>query len=103
MGLEARAHCGVLAGDNVLDVYAIPTTRGVLTLVCAARSGTPEAPTWCLERTRPDHRGRAHGPLKPDAGTAYRMRAPGHAEDARHVPRERARRAPAREGALVGQ
>ena len=36
------------AGESVLDVYAIPTTRGVLTLVCSARSGAAEAPTWCL-------------------------------------------------------
>ena len=48
VGLEARAYRGVRTGDSVLDVYAIPTTRGVLTLVCAARNGAPEAPTWCL-------------------------------------------------------
>ena len=48
VGLEARAYRGVRTGDAVLDVYAIPTTRGVLTIVCAARSGGPEAPTWCL-------------------------------------------------------
>jgi len=75
VGLEARAYRGVLSGDNVLDVYAIPTTRGVLTLVCAARSGTPEAPTWCLNGLDQITVEGAR-PLKPDAGTAYRMRAP---------------------------
>ena len=30
VGLQARAYRGVLTGDSVLDIYAIPTTRGVL-------------------------------------------------------------------------
>jgi hypothetical protein len=80
VGLEARAYRGVRTGDTVLDVYAIPTTRGVLTIVCAARSGGPEAPTWCLngldQITVSDAR-----PLTLDAGTAYRMRVPAVIED----------------------
>jgi hypothetical protein len=75
VGLQARAYRGVRTGDAVLDVYAIPTTRGVLTIVCAARNGGPEAPTWCLnglEQITVD----GAKPIAPAAGTAYRLRAP---------------------------
>jgi hypothetical protein len=65
----------VRAGESVLDVYAIPTTRGVLTLVCAARNGAPEAPTWCLNGLDQITVAGAQ-PIEADAGTAYRMRAP---------------------------
>jgi hypothetical protein len=75
VGLEARAYRGVRTGDTVLDVYAIPTTRGVLTIVCAARSGGPEAPTWCLNGLDQITVTGAR-PIQPDAGTAYRMRVP---------------------------
>jgi hypothetical protein len=75
VGLDARAYRGVRAGDKVLDVYAIPTTRGVLTLVCTARGDAAEAPTWCLNGLDQITVEGAR-PLKPDAGTAYRMRAP---------------------------
>jgi hypothetical protein len=75
VGLEARAYRGVHTGDSVLDVYAIPTTRGVLTLVCAARNGGAEAPTWCLNGLDQITVEGAK-PITPDAGTAYRMRAP---------------------------
>ena len=60
---------------RVLDIYAIPTTRGVLTLVCAARNGAPEAPTWCLnglDQITVTARGRCR--LTDD--TAYHMQAP---------------------------
>jgi hypothetical protein len=80
VGLEARAYRGVRTGDTVLDVYAIPTTRGVLTIVCAARSGGPEAPTWCLNGLDQITVSGAR-PLTPDAGTAYRMRAPAVMEE----------------------
>ena len=63
------------SGESVLDVYAIPTTRGVLTLVCSARNGAPEAPTWCLNGLDSITVAGAK-PLKPAADTAYRMRAP---------------------------
>jgi hypothetical protein len=75
VGLQARASRGLHTGDTVLDVYAIPTTHGVLTLVCAARNGGTEAPTWCLnglDQITVD----GATPIAPDAGTAYRMRAP---------------------------
>ena len=75
VGLEARAYRGVRTGDTVLDVYAIPTTRGVLTIVCAARSGGPDAPTWCLNGLDQITVSGAR-PIAPDAGTAYRMRVP---------------------------
>jgi hypothetical protein len=75
VGLEARAYRGVHTGDSVLDVYAIPTTRGVLTLVCAARNGGTEAPTWCLNGLDQITVEGAK-PIAPDAGTAYRMHAP---------------------------
>ena len=80
VGLEARAYRGVRTGDTVLDVYAIPTTRGVLTLVCAARSGGPEAPTWCLNGLDQITVAGAR-PITADAGTAYRMRAPAVMKD----------------------
>jgi hypothetical protein len=75
VGLQARAYRGVRTGDSVLDVYAIPTTRGVLTLVCTARSGAEEAPTWCLEGLDQITVDGAR-PITLNAGTAYRMRAP---------------------------
>ena len=75
VGLEARAYRGVRSGESVLDLYAIPTTRGVLTLVCSARTGAPEAPTWCLNGLDSITVSGAQ-PLKPAADTAYRMRAP---------------------------
>jgi hypothetical protein len=76
VGLRARAYRGVRTGDSVLDIYAIPTTRGVLTLVCTARNGAAEAPTWCLEGLDQITVEGAN-PITLDAGTAYRMRAPG--------------------------
>ncbi len=75
VGLEARAYRGVRSGASVLDVYAIPTTRGVLTLVCSARNGAAEGPTWCLDGLDSITVSGAQ-PLKPAADTAYRMRAP---------------------------
>jgi hypothetical protein len=75
VGLEARAYRGVVAAGNVLDIYAIPTTRGVLTLACAARSGAQEAPTWCLSGLEQITVEDAQ-PLKPEDATAYRLRAP---------------------------
>jgi hypothetical protein len=75
VGLQARAYRGVRTGDAVLDIYAIPTTRGVLTLVCTARSGSDEAPTWCLEGLDQITVEGAK-PITLNAGTAYRMRAP---------------------------
>ncbi len=47
----------------------------MLTLVCAARDGGAEAPTWCLnglEQITVD----GAQPIAPKAGTAYRLRAP---------------------------
>jgi hypothetical protein len=75
VGLEARAYRGVRTGESVLDVYAIPTTRGILTLVCSAGNDGPEAPTWCLNGLDSITVAGAQ-PLKPAADTAYRMRAP---------------------------
>jgi hypothetical protein len=75
VGLEARAYRGVRTGDSVLDVYAIPTTRGVLTLVCAARNGGPEAPTWCLNGLDQITVAGAT-PITPAPDTAYHLRAP---------------------------
>src|SRR4051812_15643013 len=74
VGLQARAYRGLRANGSVLDVYAIPTTRGVLTLVCTAGSGGP-APAWCLSGLDQITVSGA-SPLKPAADTAYRMRAP---------------------------
>jgi hypothetical protein len=75
VGLEARAYRGIRVGESVLDVYAIPTTRGVLTLVCAARNDTEEAPTWCLNGLD-QITVEAATPIVPAAGTAYALRAP---------------------------
>ncbi len=75
VGLEARAYRGIRTGDSVLDVYAIPTTRGVLTLVCTARNGGAEAPTWCLNGLDQITVDGAQ-PITPKAGTAYELRAP---------------------------
>ena len=71
----ARDTAGVKTGERSRDVYAIPTTRGVLTLVCSARIGA-----------RGRRRGASSGldqitvegarPIEISAGTAYRMRAP---------------------------
>ena len=95
VGLEARAYRGVRTGDSVLDIYAIPTTRGVLTLVCAARSGGRGGADLVPERARPDHRrGRQADHARrrdrvPDA-------RPGGPEGARRGARARAGRAAAR-------
>ena len=75
VGLEARAYRGIRTGDSVLDVYAIPTTRGVLTLVCTARNGGTEAPTWCLNGLDQITVDGAQ-PIAPKAGTAFDLRAP---------------------------
>jgi hypothetical protein len=75
VGLEARAYRGLRTGDSVLDVYAIPTTRGVLTLVCAARNGGAEAPTWCLNGLD-QITVEGATPITPAPSTAYQMRAP---------------------------
>ena len=56
VGLQARAYRGVQTGDSVLDIYAIPTTRGVLTLVCTARSGGGGVADLVPRGPRPDHR-----------------------------------------------
>ena len=101
VGLQARAYRGVQTGDTVLDIYAIPTTRGVLTLVCAARSGGPEAPTWCLNGLD-QITVEGAPPITPDAGTAYRMRAPAVMKDLDEV-RVRQRVALRRAKGPVGQ
>jgi hypothetical protein len=75
VGLQARAYRGVHTGDSVLDIYAIPTTRGVLTLICAARSGAEASPTWCLEGLDQITVEGAR-PITLNDATAYRMRAP---------------------------
>jgi hypothetical protein len=74
-GVQAHAYRGLRSGDSVLDVYVVPTTRGVLTLACAAAAQTPEAPAWCLnglEQITVD----GARPLRPAADTAYRLGAP---------------------------
>jgi hypothetical protein len=48
VGLHALAYRTVHSGSSVLDIYAVPTTRGVLTLVCTAGGNASEAPAWCL-------------------------------------------------------
>ena len=101
VGLEARAYRGVQTGDTVLDIYAIPTTRGVLTIVCAAASGGPEAPTWCLNGLDQITVGGAR-PITPEAGTAYRMRVPAVMNDLDKV-RVRERVALRRAKGPVGQ
>ena len=75
VGLQARAYRGVLTGDSVLDIYAIPTTRGVLTLVCTSRGGSETSPTWCLEGLA-QIAVRDARPVLLNDSTAYRMRAP---------------------------
>ena len=85
----------------MLDVYAIPTTRGVLTLVCSARGGETEAPTWCLNGLDQITVAGAK-PLKPAADTAYRMRAPGVVKTLDSV-RVRERKALRRAKGPVGQ
>jgi hypothetical protein len=75
VGLSARAYRGVVTGDSVLDIYAIPTTRGVLTLVCAARAGAEASPTWCLEGLDQITVEGAK-PITLNDSTAYHMRAP---------------------------
>jgi hypothetical protein len=75
VGLSARAYRGVVTGDSVLDLYAIPTTRGVLTLVCTARAGAEASPTWCLEGLDQITVAGAK-PITLNDSTAYRMRAP---------------------------
>jgi hypothetical protein len=73
--LEARAYRGVHTGNSTLDVYAIPTTRGVLTLVCTAQDAAPGSPSWCLNGLDQITVAGAT-PLKPTADTAFRMRSP---------------------------
>jgi hypothetical protein len=80
VGLQARAYRGVQTGDSVLDIYAIPTTRGVLTLVCTARSGAEASPTWCLEGLDQITVEGAR-PITLNDATAYRMRAPAAMKD----------------------
>jgi hypothetical protein len=80
VGLQARAYRGVQTGDSVLDIYAIPTTRGVLTLVCTARSGSEASPTWCLEGLDQITVEGAR-PITLNDGTAFRMRAPSTMKD----------------------
>jgi hypothetical protein len=80
VGLRARAYRGVQTRDSVLDIYAIPTTRGVLTIVCAARSGASEGATWCLEGLDQITVEGAR-PITLNDGTAYRMRAPAVLKD----------------------
>ena len=92
---------GVRIGGSVLDVYAIPTTRGVLTLVCSARNGAPEAPTWCLNGLDQITVAGAR-PLRPAADTAYRMRAPAVLKEL-DAARVRERKALRRARGPVGQ
>jgi hypothetical protein len=73
VGLDARAYRDVPVGAAVLDVYAIPTTRGVLTLACAAASGG-RAPARCLRGVDQITVAGAQ-PVRIDDATAYRMRA----------------------------
>ncbi|HWK25997.1 MAG TPA: hypothetical protein VNS09_05510 [Solirubrobacter sp.] len=75
VGLRARAYRGVHTDSSILDIYAIPTTRGVLTLVCAARDGAAEAPAWCLNGLD-QVTVEGASPVSLDASTAYRMRSP---------------------------
>ena len=75
VGLAARAYRGVRSGTATLDVYAIPTTRGILTLVCRAPNGGPEAPAWCLNGLDQITVEGASA-IKPDASTAFRLKAP---------------------------
>ncbi len=72
-GLDARAYLGVIAAGTILDVYAIPTTRGVVTLVCAG--GVVEAPTPCLDGLARISVPGAQ-PIVLEPVTAYRMHAP---------------------------
>ncbi|HET6546824.1 MAG TPA: hypothetical protein VFG79_00115, partial [Solirubrobacter sp.] len=100
VGLEARAYRGLRTGKSVLDVYAIPTTRGVLTLVCTAKGdGGPEAPTWCLNGLDQITVEGAK-PLKPQRDTAYRLRAPAVFEklDAARVAQRKALRGAKKSG-----
>jgi hypothetical protein len=74
VGLHALAYHGVHSGRSLLDVYAIPTTRGVLTLVCTASGNASEAPVWCLNGLDGVTVEGAK-PLTPAADTAYRLGA----------------------------
>jgi hypothetical protein len=75
-GVQARAYRGLRSGGSVLDAYVVPTTRGVLTLVCASGAETPEAPAWCLNGLEQITVAGAR-PLRPAADTAYRLAAAG--------------------------
>ena len=55
VGLEAVAYRGVRSGESVLDVYAIPTTRGVLTLVCLGPQRRSGGADVVPQRARLDH------------------------------------------------
>ena len=101
VGLQARAYRGVQTGDSVLDIYAIPTTRGVLTLVCTARGGAEASPTWCLEGLDQITVEGAR-PITLNDATAYRMRAPSTMKDLDAV-RVRERAALRRAKGPVGQ
>ena len=101
VGLQARAYRGVHTGDSVLDIDAIPPPRGVLTLVCAARSGAEASPTWCLEGLDQVTVEGAR-PITLNDATAYRMRAPA-AMKALDAVRVRERVALRRANGPVGQ
>ena len=73
----------------------------MLTIVCAAASGGPEAPTWCLNGLDQITVGGAR-PITPEAGTAYRMRVPAVMNDLDKV-RVRERVALRRAKGPVGQ
>jgi hypothetical protein len=75
VGLHALAYHGVRSGQSLLDVYAIPTTRGVLTLVCTASGNASEAPAWCLNGLDGVTVNGAR-PVMPAPDTAYRLGAP---------------------------
>ncbi len=74
VGLHALAYHGVRSGQSLLDVYAIPTTRGVLTLACTTGANAAEAPAWCLNGLDSVTVDGAK-PLAPAPDTAYRLGA----------------------------
>jgi hypothetical protein len=74
-GVLARAYRGLRTGGAVLDVYAVPTTRGIVTLACRTGDASAEAPAWCLNGL--EQVAVANGrPLRPTPDTAYRLGAP---------------------------
>jgi hypothetical protein len=74
VGLHALAYRAVHSGSSVLDIYAVPTTRGVLTLVCTAGRNSSEAPAWCLNGLDQVTVAGAR-PLKIAPDSAYRLGA----------------------------